>query len=365
MYQAPLPEGYAALSDAETDARITAARGALGDRLVILGHHYQRDEIIAHADFRGDSYKLAKDASARPDAEFIVFCGVHFMAESADILTPPEQQVILPNLAAGCSMADMANLFQVRSAWKQIHEALGPTADVVPVTYINSAANLKGFVGEHGGTVCTSTNAPAAVAWALGEGRAAHLLPRPAPRAQHGREARLRPGARHGRVGPLQAARREHRRGPAAGEVLPVEGALLGPRALHDAADRGGAARPAGGAGHRASRNARLDVVEAADEAGSTEYILKQITAAPSGSKWAVGTEINLVSRLAKEMPDKTVVCLDPMICPCSTMYRIHPSFLLWTLEELAQGRVMNRIVVPDKVKDAALVALQQMLLLK
>ena len=165
MYQEPLPQEYVNLPQAEIDARTIQAKKALGKRLVILGHHYQRDEIIAHADFRGDSYKLAKDAAAVPDAEFIVFCGVHFMAESADILTPAHQKVILPNLAAGCSMADMANLFQVRSAWKQIHEVIAEDQTLVPVTYINSAANLKAFVGEHGGTVCTSTNAPTAVSW--------------------------------------------------------------------------------------------------------------------------------------------------------------------------------------------------------
>lgn len=175
MYQEPLPVEYQNLSEDVLRERILEARRTLGKRLVILGHHYQRDEIIEHADFRGDSYKLAKDAASFPDAEFIVFCGVHFMAESTDILTGPEQKVILPNLAAGCSMADMANLFQVRNAWKHIHEVLGGSPEtaeerVVPVTYINSAANLKGFVGEHGGTVCTSTNAPTAVKWALEQG---------------------------------------------------------------------------------------------------------------------------------------------------------------------------------------------------
>src|SRR5688572_16375539 len=177
MYQAPLPPEYQNLSEEEAFDRIQAAKRALGSRLVILGHHYQRDEIIVHADYRGDSYKLAKDATAHPEAEFIMFCGVHFMAESADILSQPHQTVILPNLAAGCSMADMANLFQVRNCWRELERILGSQSKVVPVTYINSAANLKGFVGEKGGTVCTSTNAPTAVKWALDQGEKVLFFP--------------------------------------------------------------------------------------------------------------------------------------------------------------------------------------------
>ncbi|MEZ0327724.1 MAG: quinolinate synthase NadA [Fimbriimonas sp.] len=361
MYQAPLPQEYADLTPEQADARIIAAKKKLGKRLVILGHHYQRDEIIKHADFRGDSYKLAKDAARVPEAEFIVFCGVHFMAESADILTPDHVRVILPNLAAGCSMADMANLFQVRNCWKQLDEILGANNHVVPVTYINSAANLKAFVGEKGGTVCTSTNAPTAVKWALEQGDKVLFFP-----DQHlGRNTGFKLGydpetemivwdpfkplggnsaedikrakfilwkghcSVHGRfnVAQIEEARAKY----------PEVNVLVHPECP-------------------------IDVVQASDYNGSTEYIINTVTAAASGSVWAIGTEINLVSRLAKEQPDKTIFCLDPQICPCSTMYRIHPSFLCWALESLVEGNVVNEIVVPAKVKHFALVALQRML---
>jgi quinolinate synthase len=361
MYQAPLPQEYADLTQEQADERIVAAKQKLGKRLVILGHHYQRDEIIKHADFRGDSYKLAKDAARVPEAEFIVFCGVHFMAESADILTPDHVRVVLPNLAAGCSMADMANLFQVRNCWKQLDEVLGAANHVVPVTYINSAANLKAFVGEKGGTVCTSTNAPTAVKWALEQGDKVLFFP-----DQHlGRNTGVKLGydpetemivwdpfrpmggntpedvkrakfilwkghcSVHGRfnVGQIEEARAKY----------PDVNVLVHPECP-------------------------IDVVQASDYNGSTEYIINTVAAAAPGSTWAIGTEINLVSRLAKEHPDKTIFCLDPQICPCSTMYRIHPSFLCWALENLIEGNVVNEIVVPPKVKHFALLALQRML---
>ncbi|RYG79536.1 quinolinate synthase NadA [bacterium] len=361
MYQIPLPPEYAALSDVETDARITAARQALGSRLVILGHHYQRDEIIVHADFRGDSYKLAKDASARPEAEYIVFCGVHFMAESADILTPDHQKVILPNLAAGCSMADMANLFQVRGAWRQIHDTLGEDASVVPVTYINSAANLKAFVGEHDGTVCTSTNAPAAVSWALSQGHRVMFFPDQHLGRNTGVKLGFDPETEMVVWDPFKPL------GGNTPEALQAARFILwkGHCSVHArfTVEQIAAARAADPEVRVVVHpECELEVVQAADEAGSTEYILKTITNSPPGSKWAVGTEINLVNRLAKEQPDKTITCLDPLVCPCSTMYRIHPSFLLWSLEELVAGREMNVVRVPDKVRDAALVSLQRML---
>lgn len=362
MYQPPLPSEYADLTAEAADARITAAKAALGDRLVILGHHYQRDEIIKHADFRGDSYKLAKDANRRPDAEFIVFCGVHFMAESADILTPDHQRVILPNLAAGCSMADMANLFQVRNCWKALTGEVGLRGEsIIPVTYINSAANLKAFVGERGGTVCTSTNAPTAVQWALEQGEKVLFFP-----DQHlGRNTGVKLGfdpetemvvwdpfkplggntieaiqrakfilwkghcSVHARFSTEQIAK--------AREEFPAVKVLVHPECS-------------------------LDVVRAADLNGSTEFIIKAVEAAEPGTVWAIGTEINLVQRLAQEHPDQTIFCLDPQICPCSTMYRIHPSFLCWTLENLVAGNVVNVVEVPAKVKHFALVALQRML---
>lgn len=361
MYQEPLPAEYINLSDEEVDRRIIEAKQKLGKRLVILGHHYQRDEIIAHADFRGDSYKLAKNAASTPDAEFIVFCGVHFMAESADILTPPNQKVILPNLAAGCSMADMANLFQVRSAWKQIHEIIDPTEKVVPVTYINSAANLKAFVGEHEGTVCTSTNAPTAVEWALQQGDKVFFFP-----DQHlGRNTGVKLGydpetemVLWDPFKPLGGNTPESIR--TAKFILWKGHCSVHKRFTVEQIEKARIEHPA--INVIVHPECELEVVEAADMNGSTEFILKQITDSAPGSKWAVGTEINLVSRLAKEQPDKTIICLDPDICPCSTMYRIHPSFLLWTLENLVEGNVVNQIIVPDKIRNDALVALQRML---
>ena len=361
MHQEPLPSEYINLSQDEIDARTIKAKQTLGKRLVILGHHYQRDEIIAHADFRGDSYKLAKDAAAVPDAEFIVFCGVHFMAESADILTPPHQKVILPNLAAGCSMADMANLFQVRSAWKQIHEVIDADQTLVPVTYINSAANLKAFVGENGGTVCTSTNAPKAVSWALEQGDKVFFFP-----DQHlGRNTGVKLGYNPETemvvwdpFKPLGGNTPETIR--SAKFILWKGHCSVHKRFTVEQIEK--ARRDHPGIQVLVHPECELEVVEASDLNGSTEFILKSVTNSPAGSKWAIGTEINLVSRLSKEQPDKFIMCLDPEICPCSTMYRIHPSFLLWTLENLVAGNVVNQIIVPDKIRGDALVALQRML---
>jgi quinolinate synthase len=362
MYQAPLPDEYASL-DAETlDRRISAAREILGDRLVILGHHYQQDGIIKHADFRGDSFKLAKDAAARPTAEFIVFCGVHFMAESADILTPDEQIVILPNLAAGCSMADMANLFQVRKCWQDLERVLGSAVNrVVPVTYINSAANLKAFVGEKGGTVCTSTNAPTAVTWALEQGDKVLFFP-----DQHlGRNTGVKLGydaeadmCLWDPFKPLGGNSEEALK--RAKFILWKGHCSVHQRFTVDQVEK--ARREFPGVQVLVHPECPLDVVQAADFNGSTEYIIKKIETAEPGTTWAVGTEINLVSRLANEHPDKQVFCLDPQVCPCSTMYRIHPSFLCWTLESLVQGQVVNQITVPPKVKHFAHVALDRML---
>jgi quinolinate synthase len=362
MYQAPLPQEYADLSPEQADQRIVAAKQALGDRLVILGHHYQRDEIIKHADFRGDSYKLAKDASRCPDAEYIVFCGVHFMAESADILTPDHQVVILPNMAAGCSMADMANLFQVRACWKQLSEVLGQDVDkVIPVTYINSAANLKAFVGERGGTVCTSTNAPTAVKWALEQGQKVLFFP-----DQHlGRNTGVKLGFDPDKdmvvwdpFKPMGGNTPEQVRN--ATFILWKGHCSVHKRFTVEQIERARAEHP--GINVLVHPECELDVVDASDYNGSTEYIIKTVEAAAPGSKWAIGTEINLVNRLAQEHPDKTVVCLDPQICPCSTMYRIHPSFLCWVLESLVKGEVVNQVSVPPKVKHFALVGLQRML---
>ena len=382
MYQAPLPKEYADLSAEEADARIVAAKQKLGRRLVILGHHYQRDEIIKHADYRGDSYKLAKDANLHPEAEFIVFCGVHFMAESADILTPDNQIVILPNLAAGCSMADMANLLQVRKCWAELEKVwlesssmlvsagIGKGSSpglpdkeikVIPVTYINSAANLKAFVGEHGGTVCTSTNAPTAVKWALEQGDKVLFFPDQHLGRNTGVKLGYDPDADMVVWDPYKPL------GGNTPESLVRAKFILwkGHCSVHKrftVEQIAQARREYPGINVIVHPECEREVVEASDFNGSTEFIIKTVQAAPTGSKWAVGTEINLVNRLAKENPDKTIFCLDPQICPCSTMYRIHPSFLCWVLENLAEGRVVNQVKVPDNVAHWAKVALTRML---
>lgn len=360
MYQAPLPPEYAALTDEQASDRIRRAKMALGKRLVVLGHHYQRDEVIQHADFTGDSYKLAQNAASCLEADFIVFCGVHFMAESADILTPPRQKVILPNLAAGCSMADMANHFQVRSCWKQL-EPVTDTSRIVPVTYINSAANLKAFVGENGGTVCTSTNAPQALEWALSRGDKVLFFP-----DQHlGRNTGIKMGYNAERdmvlwdpFKPLGGNTEDRIR--EAKFILWKGHCSVHKRFTLEQVEEARRTHP--GINILVHPECVMEVAQAADYMGSTEYIIKTIESAPSGSQWAVGTEINLVSRLAKNNPDKTVFCLDPQICPCSTMYRIHPSFLCWVLEELVEGRVMNQVLVQDNVRVPALKALERML---
>ncbi|MBS1724581.1 MAG: quinolinate synthase NadA [Armatimonadetes bacterium] len=361
MLQVPLPVEYTRLTDEEVCARIRAAKDRLGSKVVILGHHYQRDEIIEHADYRGDSYKLAQHAREHPEADFIVFCGVHFMAESADILKPGAQKVILPNLAAGCSMADMANIFQVRRCWKQLEETLGSDIRVVPVTYINSAANLKGFVGEHGGTVCTSTNAPAAISWALNEGDRVLFFP-----DQHlGRNTAWAMGydpesdmCVWDPFKPLGGNTPEKLK--ASKFILWKGHCSVHKRFTLEQVERARADHP--GIRVVVHPECEIDVVRAADEYGSTEFILNAIEKAEPGTKWAVGTEINLVSRIAKENPDRFVMCLDPQICPCSTMYRIHPTFLCWVMDSLAEGHVVNQVTVPDDVARWARIALERML---
>ena len=354
-----LPEKYLGLSDAEMDARIAAARKSLGDRLVILGHHYQRDEVIRFADYTGDSFRLARQIAARPKADYIVFCGVHFMAESADVLAAPQQQVILPDLAAGCSMADMANPDQLQNCWEELTQ-MGFTG-VVPVTYINSAASIKAFVGERGGTVCTSSNAGATVRWAFERGDKVLFLP-----DQHlGRNTAYKMGIAldemvvwdpdeiFGGLEPAQVA--------AAKMIL-----WKGHCSVHTrfSAQQIAAVRQQ----HPGIRvivhpEVPWDVVQAADDSGSTEYIIKTITSSPVGSVWAVGTEVHLVNRLATQLaPDRTVISLDRFGCLCSTMFRVSPNHLLWILEELVEGRVHNRIVVPDDQKYWTRVALDRML---
>jgi len=350
------------LTPEETRQRIKAAKKKLGSQLLVLGHHYQRDEIIEHADFRGDSYKLAQEAAKRPEARYIVFCGVHFMAESADILTGDEQIVILPNMTAGCSMADMANAFQVKTCWREMQSVLGDIeGKVVPVTYINSAASLKAFVGEHGGTVCTSSNAPVAVEWALRQGEKMLFFPDQHLGRNTGVKLGFDPEADMCVWDPSQPL------GGNSPEVLRRSKFILwkGHCSVHQrftVSQIEDARRRFPDVNVIVHPECPLEVVKAADQAGSTEFILKTVSESAPGTVWAVGTEINLVSRMANEMADKTIFCLDPEVCPCSTMYRIHPSFLLWSLEMIVEGKPMNQIKVPEKVAEPAKRALEQML---
>jgi len=353
-----LPEA----SDPDLVARATAAKAALGSRVLILGHHYQRDEVIAFADITGDSFKLAQAAADQSTAEFIIFCGVHFMAESADILTGPHQKVILPDLAAGCSMADMATASQVQQCWDDLAK-LGLTDKTVPVTYMNSSAAIKSFTGEHGGTICTSSNAEKTLRWAFGKAEKVLFLP-----DQHlGRNTAINDlglslsdcvvwnpwkpqggltedeirGAKmilwrghcsvHGRFTAESIAEFRQR--------IPEIKVIVHPECQHE-------------------------VVLAADAVGSTEKIIRTVSESAPGSQWAVGTELNLVSRLAAENPDKTVHFLDRTVCYCSTMNRIDLPHLVWALESLVSGKVVNHITVDPETARYSKLALEQMLAL-
>ena len=356
------PGDLPAPSDPELGARARKARAALGDSLFVLGHHYQRDEVIEFADVTGDSFKLARDAAARPNAEHIIFCGVHFMAESADILTTPEQKVILPDLAAGCSMADMANYEQVTQCWEVLTE-LGIADQTVPVTYMNSSAAIKAFTGEHGGTVCTSSNAQTTLEWAFQSGERVLFLP-----DQHlGRNTAVlkmglaleecvvwNPWKPRGGLTDHEIKRAKmilwrghcsvHARfsldsiKEVRSRISDVQ-VMVHPECQHEVALN-------------------------ADIIGSTEQIIRTVTDSPSGSKWAIGTELNLVKRLAKQNPDKQIVFLDKSVCYCSTMNRIDLPHLVWAMESLVEGRVVNEIKVPDRTAHYARVALDRMLTL-
>lgn len=360
--------GLPAASDPDLVERARAARAALGDRAFVLGHHYQRDEVIALADVTGDSFRLAREAAARPEAEFVLFCGVHFMAESADILTSDAQQVVLPDLAAGCSMADMAAIDQVEDAWDVLADA-GVAEDTVPVTYMNSTAAIKAFTGRHGGTVCTSSNAQVAVRWAFDRvggldatGKVLFL-----PDQHLGRNTAVqhlgialdecvvydprKPGGGL-TAAELRDARMILWRGHcsvhgrfSAQNVLDVRAAVPDVSVL-------------------VHPECRHEVVTAADLVGSTEYIITTLDAAEPGSAWAIGTELNLVRRLAAAHPDKRISYLDSTVCFCSTMNRIDLPHLVWAMESLVAGRVVNRIVVDPQDAHWARVALDQMLAL-
>ncbi|MDQ1733407.1 MAG: quinolinate synthase [Pseudonocardiales bacterium] len=356
------PGELPAASDETLVDRARAAKAALGDRVFILGHHYQRDEVIQFADVTGDSFKLARDAAGRPEADYIVFCGVHFMAESADILTLPRQQVILPDLAAGCSMADMARDTQVYDAWDVLSEA--GIADVtVPVTYMNSSAAIKGFTGEHGGTVCTSSNAERALRWAFEQGEKVLFLPdqhlgRNTAVLQLGLELEdcvvynpLKPNGGLTRE-ELRAAKMILWRGHCsvhgrftAAQVEAVRARVPGVQVL-------------------VHPECTHEVVGQADLVGSTEYIIRTIEAAPAGSSWAIGTELNLVRRLAEAHPDKLITFLESTVCYCATMNRIDLPHLVQTLESLVRGEVVNQITVEPTVAAHARTALDRMLAL-
>jgi quinolinate synthase len=353
-------DSYLLVPDNSLDARITAAKAQLGEDVVILGHHYQRDEVVKFADFRGDSLKLSYQA-AEAEGRYIVFCGVHFMAESADILRREHQAVILPDLNAGCSMADMADIGQVEACWSELF-SLGDLK-VVPVTYMNSTAAIKSFTGEHGGAVCTSSNAAAVMRWAFERGEKVLFLPDEhlgrntafrmgipldqmivwdpyqelggnTPEAIHNARVILWKGycSVHQRFTPqhVQRVRREH---PGIRVIVHPE--------------------------------CRYEVAQAADQIGSTEGIIKAVAGSGAGSQWAVGTEIHLVNRLSKEMPDRKVMSLDPSVCVCTTMFRITPHHLLWALENLVAGNVVNRISVDERTRHFARVALDRMLSLR
>ncbi len=353
-----LPETYVELSELELDERIAQAKKELGPRLVILGHHYQRDEVVKFADYRGDSLKLSQLAASRPEAEYIVFCGVHFMAESADILSADHQIVILPDLNAGCSMADMANLEQVEVCWDELTRVCG--GGIIPVTYVNSTAAIKAFVGRHGGAVCTSSNASKVMKWALAHAERALFLP-----DEHlGRNTGYRLGIPLERMA-LWNPREED--GGLNEETIRQSRIFLWKghcsvhqRFLPEHVER--VRRNYPGIRVIAHPECSWEVCQKADEVGSTELIIKRIHESPPGSRWAVGTEIHLVDRLAKEYPDRCVVTLDDCVCMCSTMYRISPQHLCWTLENLVAGQVVNRVSVDPETKRWARVALERML---
>jgi len=362
----PLPERYLRLSDDEMDARIAAAKRALDKRLIILGHHYQRDEVIKFADFIGDSLKLARAAAASGRAgpgaaEYIVFCGVHFMAESADILRAPHQKVILPDLAAGCSMADMAAGDQLELAWRELEQMEVDVSTIVPVTYINSSAEIKAFVGGHGGVVCTSTNAAAVMTWAWQRGEKLMMLP-----DQHlGRNTGWKLGVPLDRMAvwdphePWGGLTPEQAKNA---KLLLWKGhCSVHTRFNVQQIEAFRKKYPDGKV--IAHPECTLDVVQAADLSGSTEYIIEAVKNSPKGSVWAVATEVHLVNRLANQVaPDRTVVTLDPFGCLCSTMFRVSPNHLLWILEVLREGEIHNQIVVPDETKRLAKLALDRML---
>ncbi len=353
-------DSYLLTPDNTLDERITSAKALLGEDVVILGHHYQRDEVIKFADFRGDSLKLSSQA-AQADGRFIVFCGVHFMAESADILRREHQVVVLPDLNAGCSMADMADIGQVEACWREL-SSLGDLK-IIPVTYMNSTAAIKSSTGEHGGSVCTSSNAAAVMKWAFTQGEKVLFLP-----DEHlGRNTGFRMGIPLDQMivwDPYQEFGGNSPEAIRKARVILWKGyCSVHQRFTPQHVERVRREHP--GIRVIVHPECRFEVAQAADQIGSTEGIIKAITEAPGGSAWAVGTEIHLVNRLGKELKDRKVVSLDPSVCVCTTMFRITPVHLLWALENLGAGKVVNRISVDERTRHYARVALDRMLSLR
>ena len=357
-----IPNEYLHYTADELDQRIGEARAKLGKTVTILGHHYQREEVIKYADFQGDSFLLSREAASRPEADYIIFCGVHFMAETACILAAPHQKVILPNITAGCSMADMAPMEDVDDAWADLEDVLG-TGGIIPVTYMNSIAGIKALCGRNGGAVCTSSNAKKVLEWAFEQGERVLFLP-----DQHlGRNTALELGVpldemvvwnpfrQMGGNTPeqLRKAKMVLWQGHCSVHTRFTVSQIDAARALHP--DINIIVHP----------ECPMETVQAADMVGSTEFIRENVNSGAPGSKWGIGTEVSLVNRLAINNPDKTVFCLDPVTCPCSTMYRVHPAYVLWMLEGLLEGKVNNEITVPEDIQRDSKIALERMLSLK
>lgn len=354
-------DSYLLVPDNTLDERIGAAKARLGKDVVILGHHYQRDEVVKFADFRGDSLKLAQQA-AQTDSKYVVFCGVHFMAESADILRRDQQVVVLPDLNAGCSMADMADIGQVESCWSELATVLD-TRKIVPVTYMNSTAAIKSFTGENGGSVCTSSNAAAVMKWAFERGEKVLFLP-----DEHlGRNTGYRMGIALNEMvvwDPFQELGGNTPEALKKAKVILWKGyCSVHQRFLPEHVVKVRREHP--GICVIVHPECRFEVAQAADEIGSTEGIIKVVNASPVGTEWAVGTEVHMVNRLSKELKDRKVISLDPNVCVCTTMFRITPQHLLWALENLAAGKIVNQISVDERTRKYAKVALDRMLVLR
>jgi len=354
-------DNYLLVPDNTLDERISAAKAKLGKDVVILGHHYQRDEVVKFADFRGDSLKLSQQA-AEVDAKYIIFCGVHFMAESADILRRGNQVVVLPDLSAGCSMADMADIGQVEACWNELR-GVTDTNKIIPVTYMNSTAAIKSFTGEYGGSVCTSSNASAVMKWAFERGEKVLFLP-----DEHlGRNTGYRMGIPLDEMivwDPYEELGGNSTEAIANARVILWKGyCSVHQRFTAEQVARVRRQHP--GIRVIVHPECRFEVAQAADEIGSTEGIIRAIKAAKPGTKWAVGTEIHMVNRLSKELTDRQVMSLDSSVCVCTTMFRITPVHLLWALENLGAGKIVNQISVDERTRHFARAALDRMLSLR